>query len=126
LFDGTLGSWNTDPIELELKEADTKPYHAKPYPVPHSQEKQLKEEIARLISFGVLRKVNRSKWACPMFTIKKPDGSLWSLADLCKLNKRITKRKPFPLPKINDMLQRLERRILPCHVVGPQYGILPY
>jgi len=107
LFDGTLGSWNTDPIELELKDADTKPYHAKPYPVPHSQEKQLKEEIARLISFGVLRKVNRSEWACPMFTIKKPDGSLRSLADLRELNKRI-KRKPFPLPKINDMLQRLE------------------
>jgi hypothetical protein len=42
-----------------------------------------------------------------MFTIKKPDGSLRSLADLRELNKRI-KRKPFPLPKINDMLQRLE------------------
>ena len=44
LFDGTLGTWNTDPIELELR-PEVKPYHAKAYPVPHSQEKKLKEEI---------------------------------------------------------------------------------
>ena len=45
LFDGSLGSWKTDPIDLELKEPDTKPYHAKPNPVPYSQERKLKEEI---------------------------------------------------------------------------------
>ncbi len=75
--------------------------------IPDLIEKQLKEEIKRLIEYGVLRKVNRSEWACPMFTIKKPDGSLRSLADLRELNKRI-KRKPYPLPKINDILQKLE------------------
>ena len=39
LFDGTLGTWNTDPIDLELKDPETKPLHARPYPVPQSQEK---------------------------------------------------------------------------------------
>jgi hypothetical protein len=75
LFDGSLGTWNTDPIQLELKEPNVKPYHAKPYPVPHSQEKRLKDEIKRLCTYGVLRKINNSEWACPMFTISKPDGS---------------------------------------------------
>jgi hypothetical protein len=42
-----------------------------------------------------------------MFTIAKPDKTLRSLADLRELNKRI-KRKPFPTPKINDLLQKLE------------------
>jgi hypothetical protein len=42
-----------------------------------------------------------------MFTIAKPDKTLRSLADLRELNKRI-KRKPFPIPKINDLLQKLE------------------
>ena len=107
LFDGQLGSWDTDPIDLELKNPDEKPYHAKPFPVPQSQEKKLREEIERLIKFGVLRKINRSEWAAPMFTIPKPDGTLRSLADFRELNKRI-KRKPFPLPKISDMLQKLE------------------
>ena len=107
LFDGTLGTWNTEPVDLELKDPKVKPFHAKPYPVPYSQEKRLKEEIARLCSYGVLRKINDSEWACPMFTIAKPDGSLRSLADLREVNK-VIKRKPYPLPKIADMLQKLE------------------
>jgi len=42
-----------------------------------------------------------------MFTIKKKDASIRSLADMRELNKLI-KRKPFPLPKIQDILQKLE------------------
>jgi hypothetical protein len=77
LFDGSLGTWKTDPINLELKDPNVEPFHAKPYPVPYSQEKRLKDEINRfLCSYGVLRKRNNSEWACPMFTIAKPDGSL--------------------------------------------------
>ena len=107
LFDGTLGSWEIEPVELELMDSETTPYHAKPYPVLYSQEKKLRDEVKRLEQYGVLRKINRSEWACPMFTISKPDGSLRSLADLREVNKRI-KGKPYPLPKITDMLQRLE------------------
>ena len=107
LFYGSLGTWKTDPIELELKDPNAKPYHAKPYPVPRINERKLKEEVERLVRFGVLRKINHSEWASPMFTISKPDGTLRSLADLRELNKRIV-RKPFPLPKISDMLLGLE------------------
>jgi hypothetical protein len=81
LFDGTLGKWKTDPVELELQDPDCKPYHARPYPVPHCQERKLREEIVRLVGYGVFRKVNRSEWAAPMSTLLKPDASLRSLAD---------------------------------------------
>ena len=86
LLDGTLGTWKTDQIELEFKDPDCKPYHAKCYHVPHSQEKWLKAEIERLCAHGIMRKVNRSEWASPMFTLFKDDGSLRSLADLRELN----------------------------------------
>jgi hypothetical protein len=97
LFDGTLGNWKTDPVDLELKDRNEKPYHTKPYPVPHSQEQQLKDETQQLVDFRVLQKVSRSEWACPMFTISKPDRLLRSLADLRELNKRIMDQqgKPF-------------------------------
>ena len=107
LFDGTLGTWKTDPIDLELKDSDTKPYHARPYPVPQSQELKLKAEVERLVNYGVLRKCNRSEWASPMFTVTKPDGTLRSIADLRELNKRIV-RKPFPIPKIQELLHKLK------------------
>ena len=38
LFDGSLRHWNTEPVDLELKHENIKPYHSKPYPVLHSQE----------------------------------------------------------------------------------------
>jgi hypothetical protein len=69
--------------------------------------KEIKEEINQLCSYGVLRKINNSEWACPMFTIANPVGSLQSLADLWEVNK-VIKQKPYPLPKISDMLQKLE------------------
>ena len=107
LFDGTVGTWNTDPVDLVLKDPSAALYHAKLYPVPHFQEQKLREEVDRLCKQEILRKINRSEWACPMFTISKPDGSLCSLADLRELNKRI-RRHLFPIPKIQDMLQKLE------------------
>jgi hypothetical protein len=106
LFDGTLGTWKTTPVELELK-PDATPHHSRAYPVPHSQEKQLREEVERMVKLGVMRKVNRSEWASPAFTIAKKDNTLRSIADLRELNKRI-KRKPYPIPKIQDMLLKLE------------------
>ena len=33
LFDGTLGVWNDEPYNIELKEG-AKPYHSRPFPVP--------------------------------------------------------------------------------------------
>ena len=80
LFDGSLGEWKMEGIDLELKPG-VKPYHAKTYPVPHSQEQKLKEEVERLVKYGILRKINSSEWAAPMFTISKPDVTLRSLAD---------------------------------------------
>ena len=43
-----------------------------------------------------------------MFTISKPDDSLvWLLTNLQELNKCL-RRHPFPIPKIQDLLQKLE------------------
>ena len=44
LFDGTLGAWDTTPVDIELKDPNLKPYHAKPYPVPYSQERSLNKK----------------------------------------------------------------------------------
>ena len=33
LFDGTLGTWKTDPVDFELKE-DAKSICLRPYPIP--------------------------------------------------------------------------------------------
>ena len=60
LFDGTVGTWNTEPVDLILKDPTAAPYHAKAYPVPYSQEQKLKAEVDRLCKQGILRKISKS------------------------------------------------------------------
>ncbi|NJO52629.1 MAG: hypothetical protein HC840_28105, partial [Leptolyngbyaceae cyanobacterium RM2_2_4] len=106
LFDGTLGHWNDVEYDIELKPG-VQPYHAKAYPIPHTHLKTLKLEVERLCEIGVLKKVNRSEWAAPTFIIPKKDGTVRFISDFRELNKRI-KRKPYPIPKIQDMMLKLE------------------
>ena len=106
LFDGTLGKWNMDDYDVELR-PDAKPYHARAYPIPRVHQATLRLEVERLVKAGVLKKVNRSEWAAPTFIIPKKDGSVRFISDFRELNKRI-KRKPYPIPKIQDMLLNLE------------------
>ncbi len=53
LFDGTLGDWNLPPLSFELKEG-MKPYHGRPYPIPHKFKAVLMKEINRLYNIQVL------------------------------------------------------------------------
>jgi hypothetical protein len=106
LFDGTLGLWRDEVYDIELKK-DAVPYHARAYPVPKAHEDTLKIELERLCKIGVLRKVNRSQWAAPTFIIPKKDGTVRIIGDFRKLNENIV-RRPFPIPKIQDLLLKLE------------------
>lgn len=106
LFDGTLGKWRGRDYNIELKENAT-PYHARPYPIPKAYEQTLRMEVDRLCELGVLKKTNRSEWAAPTFIIPKKDGTVRFINDFRELNKRI-KRKPFPIPNIQDLLLKLE------------------
>ena len=49
-----------DKYNIKLRE-DATPYHAKPYPVPHSQEQKLRKEVARIEKINVLRKKKKKK-----------------------------------------------------------------
>ena len=75
--------------------------------MPKAYERTLKMEVERLCKAGVLKKVNHSEWAAPTFIIPKKDRSVRFISDFRELNKRI-KRKPYPIPKIQDLLLKLE------------------
>jgi hypothetical protein len=71
------------------------------------QRRTLKVELDRLIKIGLLKRVNCSEWAFPSFIIPKKDHTVRFINDLRELNKRI-RRVPFPLPKIQDLLLKME------------------
>ncbi len=53
LFDGKLGGWKLPPVSFELKEG-MKPYHGRPYLIPHKHKDILMKEIKPLCNIGVL------------------------------------------------------------------------
>ena len=60
-----------------------------------------------MCDIGVLTKCNDSEWAAPTFIQPKKTGDVRVLNGFCVLNRYI-KRKPYLLPKISDLLQKLE------------------
>ena len=53
LFDGTLGDWATEPVDLELN-LDSKPLNSRYYPVPRINKEFFRKELKRLVDIGVL------------------------------------------------------------------------
>jgi hypothetical protein len=107
LFDSTLlGHWKNECYDITLQ-PNVKPYHACPYPIPKIHEATLKIELDCLCKIGVLRKITRSEWGSPTFIIPKKDGTVQFISNFQELSKRI-KRKPLFLPKVQDLLLKLE------------------
>ena len=108
LFDGTLGDWKGELVNVELK-PDAKPYHGQPFAVLHVRKDAIKKEVARLVDIGVLKPTQESEWASPLFIIPKKSkaptepGTVRLLSDLRELNKHII-RKPYTLPKMSTVL----------------------
>jgi hypothetical protein len=106
LFGGGLGALDIEPIHLELKDG-AKPYHAKPFTIPQAFMNTTKKEIERFEKLGIWKRVHDSPWTAGTFIQPKKTGDVRVLTDFRKLNEWIV-RRPHPLPKISDLLQRLE------------------
>ena len=94
------------PVHLEIKKGE-EPINLKPFPIPASRRGVFLTEINRLKKIGVLRDDTGSRWASPSFIIPKSDNSVRFLSDFRQLSKKIV-RKPYPLPKILDLMQTLQ------------------
>ena len=105
LFGGGLGKLDIKPVHLELK-PDSVPYHARAFPVPQSLHATTKKEMDRLTQINVFEKNSDSEWAAPTFVQPKKTGDVRILTDFRKLNSCLV-RKPFPLPKVSELLQKL-------------------
>jgi hypothetical protein len=62
--------------------------------------------MKRLTDKDVFNRSSDAEWAAPTYMQAKKTGDVRILTDFRRLNAQ-TKRKPFPLPKISDMLRKL-------------------
>ena len=111
LFGGGLGTLtNCKPAHIKLKPGAS-PYKGRYYNLPKAYEYTCKKEIQRMVNIGVLTELpwyDDSPWASPTFGIPKKTGDVRIITDFRELNKWV-EVDPFPLPRINETLQKLER-----------------
>jgi hypothetical protein len=86
LFGGGLGLLRIKPVHLTLRREDTKPVHARAFPVPQALMKPTKMEVSRLTNIDVFEKAYDSEWAAPTFIKQKKTGDIRILTDFRGLN----------------------------------------
>lgn len=102
----------TNETKHDIKTTDEIPVHTKSYRYPFVHKEEVRRQINKMLDDGIIRP-SQSPWSSPIWIVpKKLDSSnkpKWRLVvDFRKINeKTITDR--YPLPNINDILDKLGR-----------------
>ena len=87
LFDGNLGDWDTDTVNMDLKPG-SKPFNSKYYKVPIIKKETFFKELKQLVEVGVLTLVQHSQYGTPIFTIPNKEGTLRFIKYYRRLNQQ--------------------------------------
>ena len=67
-----------------------------------------RKDVERIVKLGVTEEANDSEWGAPTFyQPKEKTNQIRFLSDFRNLNRQL-KRKPYPMPKIREMILNLE------------------
>lgn len=100
----------TNKIKHRINTTDETPIYTKSYRYPFVHRQEVKDQIAKMLSQGIIRP-SESAWSSPIWVVpKKADASgkqKWRLViDFRKLNDKTVDDK-YPIPNIADVLDKL-------------------
>ena len=86
---------------------DAAPKFFKPRPMPFALKGAVGQELDHLEKYGVIKKVDSSEWAAPIFTVPKAEGKIRLCGDYkVTINQALTVDQ-YPLPKPDDLFATL-------------------
>ena len=95
----------TDQASIKIETGDAPHVRLPLHRLPHSQHKTVQTEIRELLEAGLIEP-SHSAWASPIVLVPKKDKTFRLCVDYCRLNS-ITVPNPYPMPRIDDVLDRL-------------------
>ena len=102
IFNDELGTMQGTKAKLFVK-PDSKPKFCKPRPVPHALKGAIEQELNRLESMGVIKKVRYSEWAAPIVPVVKPDNSIRVFGDYKVTVTSVLEVDQHPLPNPEEL-----------------------
>ncbi|KAL4709763.1 hypothetical protein ACJJTC_004599 [Scirpophaga incertulas] len=100
-----MSTVNTGSMSIKL--SSNTPVNYRPYRLSHDEILRVRKIIKDLLDKTIIRESD-SDYASPILLVKKKDGSDRMCVDFRKLNE-ITIKDIFPLPRIDDYIDRLGR-----------------
>lgn len=102
-------------VDINLKPG-TIPIFCKAYDVPFALRENVKHELNRLESLGIISKIKDSQWASPIVCVPKKSGGLRICVDLkITLNKFVSSEQ-YPLPKPDEIFHKFNGCNVFCHL----------
>jgi hypothetical protein len=92
-------------IEHSIRLTDCKPFKARAYRIPMSQQRTADEHVKAMLKANVIRP-STSEYASPIVLIRKSDGSIRFCVDYRKLN-AATVKDNYPMPLIEERLNSI-------------------
>ena len=106
VFNKGLGTIKGFKADIKLQD-DAKSVFCKARPVPYALRQKAEEELHRLESQGVVKKVERSDWASPIVCVPKKDGSIRICGHFTVSINRVLLDNPYTLPDTEDVFATL-------------------
>lgn len=95
-----------DLVKMKI-ETTHPPIRQKPYRLPYTKKRYVKEQIKSMLEAKVIRP-SHSPWASPIVLVGKKDGGVRFCCDFRALNS-VTDTWYFPLPHIDDLLAEMSQ-----------------
>ena len=103
--------------KVKLTPKDDKAVYRQSLPIPIHLKKDLIVELALMHKYGIITVLPFSKYVSPTFAQRKPNGKLYLLVDLRKINSLIADdytNNNYPVSTLSDAAQHLAGKSLFC------------
>ena len=97
----------TNLIQLSIDTGEASPIKQPARRMPYAARQEVARHIRKMQEANVIQP-SSSPWSSPIVLVKKKDGTLRFCVDYRRLN-GVTKADTFPLPRMDDILDQLEK-----------------
>lgn len=111
LFEGRLGTIKAPKVHFHLN-PDAVPRFHRARHIPYALRPKVKKEINRLVSLGIISRIQRNDWGTPIVVVPKPNGTIRICGDYkVTINPQMLV-DPYEFPRPEDLFATLEGGVL--------------